>query len=275
MTGMNATFLLGTSRLSWRMWPCPCHISWTLDCVQPWSVLNLGKADFFSPTKRQPQTLQITWSWWQYFVEAFLKCWGSQQQIDVYNTGTLKASMKWHARPWLLGDRFCDLSKMEVSSDYADLSSKRSVSMTIEGRVSHFTIFIRGFTEGIDHLRVVTVQGMIQLDTLLAIHMFTIFFRVFRVLAVCASRQAAIYSTLSRFDSRSGSIRSGLSWQMEESLRKVIECDTIDYLHPLWALNRWTYREWQWKILENNYVVVSGGFKYFLLSPLFGGRFAI
>ena len=32
--------------------------------------------------------------------EKNLKCWGSQQQIDVYNTGTLKASMKWHARPW-------------------------------------------------------------------------------------------------------------------------------------------------------------------------------
>ena len=51
--------------------------------------------------------------------------------------------------------------KMEVNSDYADLSSKRSVSMPIEGGVSHFTIFIGGFTEGIDHLRVVTVQGMI------------------------------------------------------------------------------------------------------------------
>ena len=61
----------------------------------------------------------------------------------------------------IAGGRFCDLSKMEVSSDYADLSSKTSVSMTIEGRVSHFTIFIEGFAEGIDHLRVVTVQGMI------------------------------------------------------------------------------------------------------------------
>ena len=43
-----------------------------------------------------------------------------------------------------------------------------------------------------------------------------------------ASRQAAIYSTLSRFDSRSGPIRSGLSWQMEESSRKVIYCDTVE-----------------------------------------------
>lgn len=131
-----------------------------------WTVSNHGacltsEKQFFFSNKRQPQKLQITWGWWQYFVEAFLKCWGSQQQIDVYNTGTLKASMKWHARPWLLGDRFCDLSQTEVSSDHADLSSKRSVSMTIEGRVSHFTIFIRGFTEGIDRLRVVMVQGMI------------------------------------------------------------------------------------------------------------------
>ena len=133
-----------------------------------WTVSNHGASltsekPIFSPTKRlrQPKSCRLLGVDGSIFVEAFLKCWGSQQQIDVYNTGTLKASMKWHARPWLLGGRFCDLSKMEVNSDYADLSSKRSVSMTIEGRVSHFTIFIRGFTEGIDHLRVVTVQGMI------------------------------------------------------------------------------------------------------------------